>query len=177
MIQTEIEQTYLASSLPDNLAECDHHEVLDVYFPAEAVHPRMRIRKKGDAYMLTKKTQPDVADASVQIEENVVLTREEFEALRAGHGKVVSKVRYNVPVGSHVAEVDVFTGDLAGLVLVDIEFDSVQERDAFEKPAFCGVDVTQEDFIAGGMLAGKKLADIVSDLDRLGYVPVGRERD
>lgn len=169
MAQTEIETTYLAASLPENLASYNHKKLMDVYFPAGAAHPSLRIRQKGDAYVLTKKRQVEANDASVQTEEDIELTREEFEALRAGNGKVVTKVRYEVPYDAYTAEVDVFTGELDGLVLVDIEFESKQERDAFRKPDFCGADVTQEEFIAGGMLAGKNLADIQGELDRLQY--------
>lgn len=172
MVQTEIETTYLAASLPNDLASYEHKELIDVYFPAESIHPKLRIRKKGDSYVLTKKTQLQASDASIQSEENVILSKEEFEALRAGHNKEVSKIRYNMAIGSNMAEIDVFTGDLEGLVLVDFEFASVEERDAFVKPDFCGADVTQEDFIAGGMLAGKTLNDITSDLNRLQYVPI-----
>lgn len=172
MPQTEIETTYLASALPGNLSGYHHEELVDVYFPADSVHPKLRIRQKGGTYMLTKKNQVEAGDASVQLEENVELSEAEFNSLRAGRGKVVSKVRYLVSVGDHTAELDVFTGDLAGLVLVDFEFKSTSERDAFKPPDFCGPDVTQEEFIAGGMLAGKKLPDIQAELDRLHYRPL-----
>lgn len=36
-------------------------------------------------------------------------------------------------------------------------------------PDFCLVDVTQETFLAGGMLCGKRYADIEAGLDRFGY--------
>ncbi|HEY1835790.1 MAG TPA: hypothetical protein VGG13_03135 [Candidatus Saccharimonadales bacterium] len=54
-------------------------------------------------------------------------------------------------------------------MIVDIEFETVTERDAFAKPDFCLIDVTQEDFIAGGMLAGKSYRDIETELTRFDY--------
>lgn len=169
MIQTEIETTYLANSLPELIKGLEGRTIIDTYFPAEAVHPHLRIRQKGASYTLTKKTKVNPDDASTQTEENVELTKEEFDALNAGHGKTVAKIRYEVPLDGHTAEIDVFTGALEGLVLVDVEFPSSEARDAFVKPDFCGTDVTQEDFIAGGMLAGKTFEDILPDLNRLGY--------
>ena len=62
-----------------------------------------------------------------------------------------------------------FQGDLKGLVLVDFEFESEQEKQAFEKPDFCLVEVTQEEFIAGGMLCGKTYKDIEKNLQKFGY--------
>jgi CYTH domain-containing protein len=171
MIQTEIETTYLAHSLPEAIKGLEGRTIVDTYFPVNVVHPHLRIRQKNGSYVLTKKTQVNPDDAGAQIEENVELTKDEFDALNAGNGKTVAKIRYEVPLGEHIAEVDVFTGDLEGLVLVDVEFPSPEARDAFVKPDFCGADVTQEDFIAGGMLAGKTLQDILPDLNRLGYHP------
>lgn len=169
MVETEIELTYLASELPASLSDCEHYEVSDTYFPAMAPHPSLRIRRKGDSYTLTKKTQTIPGDASVQVEENVALTADEYEALKLGSGKSVTKTRYLYPYAGQTAEIDVFYGGLEGLVLVDFEFASAAERDAFVKPDFCGKDVTQEDMIAGGILAGKQLADMKPHLDRLGY--------
>lgn len=169
MSQTEIETTYLALSLPEGLNRSKGRTIVDTYFPADTSNPKLRIRQKGDKYTLTKKTQLDPNDASAQAEENIDLTPEEYAALKAGQGKTVAKIRYEVSVGEYTAEVDIFTGDLEGLVLVEFEFPSKEARDTFTKPDFCGTDVTQEDFIAGGMLAGKTLADISSDLERLNH--------
>lgn len=40
-------------------------------------------------------------------------------------------------------------------------------------PDFCLADITQEDFIAGGMICGKTYADIESEVQRFGYVKIG----
>jgi CYTH domain-containing protein len=65
--------------------------------------------------------------------------------------------------------VDVFRDALDGLVLVDFEFETEAEKDEFPMPDFCLVEVTQEEFLAGGMLCGKSYDDIASDLSRFGY--------
>lgn len=70
----ELELSYLAASLPDGLENCDHKDLEDIYFPASAEHAKLRIRQKGTAYELTKKTQMDPNDAGVQKEENIILT-------------------------------------------------------------------------------------------------------
>ena len=67
------------------------------------------------------------------------------------------------------AELDVFTGKLAGLVLIDFEFDSLDAKASFTPPDFILADVTQEDFIAGGLLAGKSYEDIAPELARFSY--------
>jgi CYTH domain-containing protein len=70
------------------------------------------------------------------------------------------------------AEIDVFQDDLAGLVLVDFEFNNVKKKDSFKVPDFCLVDVTQDKTFAGGMLCGKKYSDIDTRLRELGYIHI-----
>lgn len=64
---------------------------------------------------------------------------------------------------------DVFQDDLEGLVVIDFEFSSLEEKDRFQMPDFCLVDVTQEDFIAGGMLCGKTYKEIEENLNKFNY--------
>lgn len=54
-------------------------------------------------------------------------------------------------------------------MLVDVEFDNREAFDAFKKPDFCGEDVTNELWVIGHMLAGKKYVDIEQELHRFGY--------
>jgi len=52
----------------------------------------------------------------------------------------VSKIRYLYPVGNFTWEIDVFGGDLAGLILAEIELE--HESDPYELPDFIDRDVT-----------------------------------
>ena len=171
----ELERTYLARHLPFDINDhvLDFWEMIDIYVPKTSVHPTLRIRKKGDKYEMTKKTPVNENDHSHFEEHTIKLTSEEFEALKTTDGKVVSKIRYLFEHEGRMAEIDVFTGDLAGLIVVDFEFSSIEEKNNFEAPDFCLVEVTEEDFIAGGMLCGKCYEDISGELDRVGYVRIG----
>lgn len=108
-------------------------------------------------------------DASRQEESTIILTREEFDALSSLDGKRIHKIRYYYDHKDLKAEFDVFQESLAGLVMVDFEFQSVEDKDRFIIPDFCLADVTQEKFLAGGMVCGKSYDDLVADLDRFDY--------
>ena len=56
-------------------------------------------------------------------------------------GGTIDKRRHYVNHAGHVWEVDEFLGDNAGLVVAELELESVGE--AFEKPAWAGVEVTE----------------------------------
>jgi CYTH domain-containing protein len=97
------------------------------------------------------------------------LSQEEFRGLRKAGGKKLHKIRYYYDYNGKTAEIDVFQAGLKGLVMVDIEFRTAQEKDAFAMPPFCLADVTQERFAAGGMLCGKSYRDIEQELKKFRY--------
>ena len=167
MMMIELERTYLAKELPD-LNNCKFKEIIDVYHPKSKPHPSLRIRKNGNKCEITKK-EPINNDASHQEEQTIIITEEEFNELTKLEGKKVHKIRYYYDYNGKTAEIDVFQGPLKGLVLVDFEFESSEEKDSFEIPDFCLAEVTQEIFAAGGWLAGKSYEDIESDLKRFNY--------
>lgn len=167
----ELERTFLAKQLPSDLNDHPSKEMVDVYIPAASHHPVIRLRRNGGQYELTKK-EPIDGDRSRQTEQTITLTKEEFDAFSSVPGKRVAKRRYRYPYRGVELEVDVFETPLDGLVIVDAEFANEEEKAAFTMPEFCLVDVTHEEFIAGGMLCGKAYADIAENLEQLGYVPI-----
>jgi CYTH domain-containing protein len=168
-MEIELERTFLLKSIPVDLGTLRSMEVFDIYFPQAAEHPVLRVRKKGDKYEITKKHPMDGVDSSRQSEETIPLTEEEFLDFAKLPGKRVRKIRHYFQVGADMAEIDVFQDDLEGLILIDFEFKTVEAKDDFTMPDFCLADVTQELFTAGGILAGKKYADIEEELGKYGY--------
>jgi len=168
----EFEITYLPRKLPDGVFSAPKKDMVDIYVPASAEHPHLRIRKCGDEYEITNKQPIADGDASHQMEQTIVLTKEEFTALEKADGKRVAKTRYYYTEEGVHYEIDVFKEDLNGLVLVDVEFQSREEKDVFKAPDWILADITQEQFIAGGMLAGKEYADIAEQLESFGYQKV-----
>jgi CYTH domain-containing protein len=130
------------------------------------------LRKRGSSYEITKKTLINSDDSSAQLEQTLPLELAEFESLASGHSRMVEKDRYGVSIGTIPAEVDVFSGKLEGLILIDFEFESEAAKATFVPPLCCLADVTQEEFIAGGSLAGKSYDDIAENLAHFGYQPL-----
>lgn len=172
MTEVELELTYLARTLPDGLADLPSKLIVDMYYPTNTLHPCLRLRQNGDSYQITKKQPAFGTDSSHMIEETIHLSAEEFADLTAQGGKRVVKRRYKYEYQGRMAEIDVFQEALAGLVLVDFEFENRDTQKAFTMPDFCLADVTQEAFIAGGMLAGKSYADIAEGLAKYRYKPL-----
>ena len=90
----------------------------------------------------------------IRTEEEIALEPEQFEALwRFTEGRRLEKVRYLVPTATGEIEVDVFEGELAGIITAEIEFDSEAQSDAFGPPEWLGGEVTGDHRYANETLA------------------------
>ena len=169
MKTTELEKTYLLKRLPKGLERCRKERMVDIYVPNTARHPVIRIRRIGNSFEITKKSPVQDGDSSIQDEHTIYLTKEEHDALSRISGKRIDKTRYHFMHNGITGQIDIFHGRLRGLALADFEFDSKMEMKAFRPPDFCLAEVTQEEFIAGGMLCGKSYESIRKHLKGFGY--------
>lgn len=167
----EHERTFLVKRLPEGLAACRKKEIVDIFLPTATRHPILRVRRNGQRHEITKKYPVDEADHSVQHEFTIPLTPEEYAEIAASvKGKRFRKVRHYYEEGGTAFEVDVYQDALRGLVVADAEFKDGVGKEALAMPAWCLADVTQEEFLAGGMLCGKSYEEIEPLLGRFGYV-------
>lgn len=168
----EFEKTYLCPEVPTEYISGEPTRMVDVYIPELSEHPKLRLRQKGGAYEIAKKTPID-NDPSQQLEETISLTKEEFEALLAASSRKIEKLRIPLVYKGSEGELDVFNGEHKGLILVDFEFTDATDQEEFDQPSFCSADVTFEDAIAGGILSGLRHDDLFATLrDKYGYEPV-----
>lgn len=163
-------RTYLVRYAPAQIEGARSEVIEDVYIPATVARPSLRLRLRADQFELTRKTAVD-GDFSQQQEDTIALSGDEHKALRALSSKLVKKRRFYCTVYGHNAEVDVYLGDLDGLMTIRFPFASDSEMRGFTPPEVCLVEVSNESFMAGGALAGRSFADVQFDLERLQYVP------
>ncbi len=171
----EIEKTYLANKLPKDLKKFKSKEIIDIYLPKNSKHARLRVRKSGNLYTITKKYLINKKTASRQIEENIKIDKEEFKSLEAANGNKIKKNRYYYYYLGKCLEIDVFWGKLKGLVLIDVEFKSNREMNNFSMPDFCLADVTEEEVIAGGVLSQHSYVSLNNFLKKFNYKKLNNE--
>lgn len=170
-MEIELERTYLLKYKPEDLDKCKSVEIFDIYIPKEEHHPVLRIRSRnGEKFEMTKKFPIKGNNSSEQEEHTIVLSEKEFNALTKLDGKKVRKIRYYYPFGGDQnAEVDIFLDELKGLCLVDFEFKTKEEKENFVAPEFCLAEVTQDKWLAGGILAGGNYKDTEKFLEKYNY--------
>ena len=133
----EIERKYLIHKLPENLSQYEKKEIEQGYLCTE---PVVRIRRSNEKYTLTYKGR----GLLMREEYNLPLTQESFEHLRPKiDGILISKTRYLIPLTEQLTiELDVFSGELEGLLLAEVEFETEEDANRFVPPEWFGEDVT-----------------------------------
>ena len=92
-------------------------------------------------------------DASTRLITSIYLTEAEFALLADLPGRSLRKVRHHLaPVNGVEIAVDVFEGPLAGLILAEAEFETVEAMAAFPDPDFALREVTEDPRYRGGEL-------------------------
>ena len=138
----EIERKFLVDKLPDDLSKYNCIEMEQGYLNTA---PVVRVRRENDDYVLTYKGDGLMA----RREENLPLNKESYNNLISKcDGRIISKTRYVIPLEDEyknlVAELDVFHKDLDGLIVVEVEFESIEEAESFTPPEWFGRDVTMD---------------------------------
>ena len=105
-------------------------------------HPErtVRVRIKGENGYLTIKGKSE-GFSRYEWEKEIAIEEAE-KLLQLCEPGVIDKIRYDIIVGTHVFEVDMFYGENEGLVLAEIELQA--EDEVFEKPNWLGQEVTED---------------------------------
>jgi adenylate cyclase len=141
-VADEIERKFLVEELPPDLEDVDPpEEIRQAYLALTPDGVEVRVRQRADRYYLTVKSGGGLVREETEIE----LSRDQFARLWELPGlPIVEKTRRQVPSDQHVMEIDVFAGRLEGLVLAEVEFESVAASEAFVPPSWLGQEVTED---------------------------------
>ncbi len=159
----ERERRYLLEDLPEGLTRVSPHlQITDNYITGT----RLRLRKVRNPQTnkwtakLTQKFAPNQADFSRTRITNVYLNALEAETLGVFEGNEIRKNRYAYEFEGRKFSVDMFLGDLFGLVLAEVSFETEGELESYPPPPFAIADVTNDELFSGGKLCGLSFADI-----------------
>ena len=135
----EIERKFLVTSEDFKTLAFTQNRIVQGYLNSDPERT-VRVRIKGTKGFLTIKGKGNET-GTTRLEWEKEITVPEAELLLPLCEKgVIDKIRYEVNVGKHVYEVDVFSGENDGLIMAEIELSS--EDEIFEKPEWLGKEVT-----------------------------------
>jgi CYTH domain-containing protein len=135
----EIERKYLVAARPD-LDGVERYEIEQGYLALDDEGgTEVRLRRKGDELLLTVKG----GSGESRLEEEIELDGGRFEALwPLTERRRVVKTRHLIAHGPHTIELDVYAGQLEGLLVAEVEFPDQPSAEEFEPPDWFGDEVT-----------------------------------
>lgn len=144
----------------------DERLIEDLYVADSRLRLRRITRPDRVEHKLCKKYES--ADPASGPIVNVYLSAAEHRALSQLPGRRIAKRRYDAREGGLVFGVNLFLGELEGLVLAEIEVEALAELGRIPIPPWVEREVTAEPFFAGGALAALNQADLRARLSAEG---------
>jgi CYTH domain-containing protein len=152
----ELERRYLLRELPADLEEqgnCWH--ITDRYI----ADTRLRLRRMEMAqggkivFKFGQKYRGSSQSRGETTMTNMYLNDEEYHCLSKLDAREIIKRRYKYVHDELEYGIDVFEGELEGLIMAEIECETEQEFERLRVPSFALKEVTGEEFFTGGNLA------------------------
>lgn len=173
----ELRRTFLFEKLPEPLKPASSHlQIFDNYIE----NTRLRIRSvrspdtKEWTFILQQQSaaSEDLTDwkiAEIYLNDAEHTAFELFEGRQVKRNERVTtneirKNRYFAEIGGRQIEFDVYLGDLWGLNVARVVFETESELENYEFPPFAVLEITDNKFFTGENLVGKKLSDVQAEL-------------
>lgn len=133
----EIERKFLIKYVNFALEKYEYKDIEQSYL---SFKPEKRIRKANTSYFYTEKSDGELIRS--ELEKSISET--EYEKLSSKSiSQKIKKRRYLIPLSKgQIAELDVFSGNLEGLILVEVEFQDSFDAENFNVPEWFGEEVT-----------------------------------
>lgn len=137
----EIERKFLVTSNDFINEAFSKKRIVQAYLSSNPERS-VRIRIKGNQGFLTIKGK-SCSNGTSRLEwEKEIEVQEAEKLLTICEKGMIDKIRYEIQVGEHVFEVDIFSGENEGLIIAEIELE--HENESFEKPMWLGKEVTND---------------------------------
>ena len=161
----ERERRFLLSQFPSNENVVRIRRISDRYIEGTTLRLRELSEDNGPViFKLTQKLPSPANGAQQGLITTMYLTKDEFRVLALLPAKTLRKIRHSVPPFG----IDVFEGELEGLLLAEAEFDSAEDADALTIPPFLSREVSTDDRFTGGRLVCASRQDVGAWLSEYG---------
>jgi CYTH domain-containing protein len=166
--RNEFRRLFLLEHLPEPMTRADAHlQIFDNYLE----NTRLRLRSirvpetKEWNWILQQRFAVDEDSACWKIAE-IHLDEAEYHLFERFEGREIRKNRYFYESDGRQLEIDVFLGNLWGLNLARVCFETIEELREYQFP-FAVLEVTGDKFFVGENLVEKKFADVQEEVARI----------
>ena len=164
--KTEFRRAFLLADLPEPLTRASEHlQLFDNYIKDTRLRLRyIRFPQTKQWSRFLEKRFPAVGnDLRIWKTSSIDLNEEEYQAFERFEGREIRKNRYFYETNGKVFEIDVYLGDLWGLCVAKVFFETTEEMDAFEKPEIALTEITDNFFLTDENLVGRNFAYVQAE--------------
>ena len=148
--RVERERRFLLDGFPTKADVVRIRRITDHYIDGTSLRLRKQTEDDGrTVFKLTQKIPEPGPGAQQGFITNMYIDENEFRVLAQLSARQLTKTRHSVPPFG----IDVFEGELEGLVLAEIEFASTLDTDVLTIPSFVVREVSTDNRFTGGRLA------------------------
>ena len=134
-IGNRLEQAYLSTKDAEI-------RIRKIEYPTSVILGGIKHVSINSKCFMTIKSKGDLSREEVEFELLISKYRDLIEN-KMYIGNIISKLRYEIPLENNlIAELDIYGKELFGLVIVEVEFETEEDANSFDKPIWFGEEVT-----------------------------------
>ena len=145
----EIERKFLVGEIPP-LDGVKKSEIVQGYV---SFSPEIRVRKLDDKYYRTEKGEGMVVREENEWEIDKKTAEKMFSEVKTN---LIEKTRYYIPYNAYTIELDIYKGIFKGLIVAEVEFNSLEESNDFTPPSWFLEDISEKREYRNKILALKR---------------------
>jgi adenylate cyclase len=128
----------------------------------------LRARKMDDKYYLTYKKGNGLSRTENEIE----ISKDVYEKLKEKNDNgIIEKERYVIPYRGYNIELNILHGNLEGLIITEVEFNSKDEAKNFKAPDWFGREVTEDPRFEGRNLVDAEVQrKVMKEIAHLAWI-------
>ena len=168
--RVEYERRFLVSRNADwrNCVESYFKTYEDKYLTDSRLRLRILTDSDSERRVIKLNKKRESASPYFRTVNRILLSPDEYRLLDRLAGDRLRKTRFYQTYRGRVFSIDVFDGDLEGLVLCETEADELEELMSAEPPPYVTQEVTSDPFFEGGNLCRTSRADLLRKLSTFG---------
>lgn len=156
----EIERKFLIKTIPMDIGQFPHHEIIQWYFNDPTTGKSIRVRHIWDEYKVTRKRWHWMIRDEIEVD----ITKQEFDQLRFQvENHFLEKTRYEIPYEWVKIELDIYK-NLEDFKTAEVEFGSKRDAKKFIAPERFGEELTRMREASNGYIANHGLSDELVEL-------------
>ena len=151
MLPKEIERKYTINYLPKNITKIIRITQKHIYRdPICSIRVRKSLNTVTNEAIYTHtikiKEKEKEKFSTIELEENI--SQEQYEGSNPFKGsQIIEKYRLIIPLENGLkAEVDIFEKKLKGLIIAEVEFESIEQAENFKMPSWFEKEVPHKEF-------------------------------